>query len=245
MAATMWAPVSNATPGSPIVSKLVLSFLGALLFVFHLRVFDDVKDADTDRVIEPTRPIPRGLVSEREVDALSVVLLLVEAGLYAAIGQLTFVIWLIAAGFTVLMRVEFFVGEWLDKHVLTYAISHMVSMGLVFGSLIAAGIDTLGMAKGVGATDVLASSDIVIVCIGAFALGVGFELGRKFERYAGAHGTAGWILLAACPTLAVGLFAYASTELVQQLGDHHVVGDSRAQPGWPRTSRGQAPDARE
>ncbi|MBC7644505.1 MAG: hypothetical protein H7123_05210, partial [Thermoleophilia bacterium] len=167
---------------------------------------------DTDRIIEPTRPIPRGLVSEREVDALSVALLLVEFGLFAAIGQLTLVIWLLAAGFTVLMRVEFFVGEWLDRHVLTYAISHMVSMGLVLASLIAAGIDTLGMAEGVNATEVVASTDIVLVCIGGFVLGVGFELGRKFEKYAGAHGTAGWILLAACPTLAVALFAYASTD---------------------------------
>jgi 4-hydroxybenzoate polyprenyltransferase len=210
MAATMWAPARGVTPGHVDVAKLVLSGVGALLFVFHLRVFDDVKDADTDRTDNPTRPIPRGLVSEREVDALSVVLLAVEALLFAGIGPLAFTVWVIAAAFTVLMRVEFFVGSWLERHVLTYAASHMWALALVLASLVAAGIETLHMRSAANLGNVVASADILVACIAAFVLGVGFELGRKFERYAAAHGVWAWVLWIATPVAGTVLMVGAT-----------------------------------
>lgn len=209
MAVTLWAPSTGAGSGHVHLPQLIASLAGALLFVFHLRVFDDVKDAAHDRVNEPTRPIPRGLVSEREVDMLAIALLAVEAALFASVGTLTLLMWLIAAGFTVLMRVEFFIGSWLERHVLTYAISHMVSMGLVLASLIAAGIDTVDITRSALPSDVFVSWQIAVACVAAFVLGVGFELGRKFERYADAHGLAAWMMWVLCPTAGIAMMAIA------------------------------------
>jgi hypothetical protein len=64
--------------------KAIAGFVGSLLFIVRLRVYDDVKDADTDRIENPTRPIPRGLVSIRELDVAGVVILLVEPLVIAA-----------------------------------------------------------------------------------------------------------------------------------------------------------------
>ena len=206
MAQTMWAPaaISGTVPtGQVDITRLVLTLIGGALFIFHLRLFDDVKDADTDRVIAPTRPIPRGLVSERDVDLLAVMLLGAEAGIFALVGSHALAVWAIAAGYTLLMRVEFFVGSWLDRHVLTYAISHMVVLGMVLAALMAAGIDVLDLPT-TSHMQLIASRDIALVCVAAVLLGIGFELGRKFERYEDAHGRFAWIALVgfpACGTL--------------------------------------------
>ena len=123
---------------------LAAAFVGALLFIVRLRLNDDVKDADADRIENPTRPIPRGLVTERELDVTALLILLIEAALMWQVGTLTFVCWLVAAVWSLFMRAEFFVPDWLDRHVAMFAISHMVVMGLIYGALLAVGIDVRG-----------------------------------------------------------------------------------------------------
>ena len=192
MAVTMWAP-AQAVDALPLdLWTVVVTLVGGGLFIFRLRVFDDVKDAETDRITAPERPIPRGLISEREADLLAAVLLVGEAAVFASVGSLALVWWSIAAIYTLGMRVEFGIGSWLDRHVLTYAVSHMVCLGLVLPALIGAGIEAMDMANGRHVLDVMASTGILLACVSAVLLGTGFELGRKFERYELAHGTLAW-----------------------------------------------------
>lgn len=214
MAQTMWAPAvftDHALTGIVDVSRLILTLVGGALFIFHLRLFDDVKDAETDRITAPTRPIPRGLVSERDVDLLALILLLSEAGIFALVGPHALAVWAIAAGYTLLMRVEFFIGSWLDRHVLTYAISHMVVLGMVLAALIAAGIDVLGLASATSPSSPFVSIDIVLACVAAVLLGIGFELGRKFERYEAAHGRFAWLALVGFPASGILLMVMATS----------------------------------
>jgi 4-hydroxybenzoate polyprenyltransferase len=188
------------------VAKAIAGFAGALLFIVRLRVYDDVKDADTDRIENPTRPIPRGLVSIRELDVAGVVILLVEAALIASVGSLTFILWAIAAAWSILMRVEFFVSEWLDRHPATFAISHMMVLGMIYGALLAMGIDARG-----GDTDALALLTeplALYAMLAATSIGIGFEWGRKFERYYAPHGERAWTLWILWPSLgAIGFTA--------------------------------------
>jgi 4-hydroxybenzoate polyprenyltransferase len=179
--------------------RALAGFVGSLLFIVRLRLYDDVKDADTDRVENPTRPIPRGLVTVRELDVTALVVLLVEGALIATVGQLTFVLWAIAAAWSLLMRVEFFVSAWLEEHIATYAISHMVVMGLIYGALLAIGIDAR---DGTASTaDLLGSWQAVATMLAATSIGIGFEWGRKFERYLETHGERGWSLWLLWPSL--------------------------------------------
>ena len=186
--------------------KAIAGFVGALLFIVRLRVYDDVKDADTDRIENPTRPLPRGLVSVRELDVAGVVILVVEAALIASVGSLTFILWAIAAAWSVLMRVEFFVSEWLDRHVATFAISHMVVMGLIYGALLAIGIDARG--GDTTSIDLLTEPVVLYAMLAATSIGIGFEWGRKFERYYETHGERAWTMWILWPSLgAIGFTA--------------------------------------
>lgn len=190
--------------------KAAAGFVGSLLFIVRLRLYDDVKDADTDRVENPTRPIPRGLVSVRELDVAAAVVLVVEGALIASVGALTFWCWAIAAAWSVLMRVEFFASEWLDRHMATFAISHMVVMGLIYGALLAIGIDARGASAPVAS--LLGDGEVIVAMLAATSIGIGFEWGRKFERYHDAHGERAWSLWMLWPSLG----ALAFTALVRE-----------------------------
>lgn len=206
MSGVLLAPDVGGRLGDIDPIAAVAGFLGSLLFIIRLRLYDDVKDADTDRVDNPTRPIPRGLVTVRELDVTALIVLVVEGALIASVGSLTFWAWAIAAGWSVLMRVEFFVPAWLDRHPATYAISHMVVMGLIYGALLAIGIDARGGAATVGA--LLGSSTTIAAMLAATSIGIGFEWGRKFERYHAPHGELGWSLWLLWPS--VGAIAFTT-----------------------------------
>ena len=186
--------------------KAIAGFVGSLLFIVRLRVYDDVKDADADRIENPTRPIPRGLVSIRELDVTGVVILLVEGALIASVGPLTFITWAIAAAWSILMRVEFFVSEWLDRHVATFAISHMVVLGLIYGALLSMGIEGRGGESTLG--ELYGEGVVIGVILAATSIGIGFEWGRKFERYFATHGERAWTLWMLWPS--VGALAFTA-----------------------------------
>ncbi len=206
MSGVLLAPEIGGRLGDVDALKAVAGLAGALLFIVRLRLYDDVKDADVDRVENPTRPIPRGLVTVGELDVAAAVVLVVEGALLASVGSLTFWCWAIAAAWSVLMRLEFFVSDWLDDHVATFAISHMVVLGLIYGALLALGIDARGGEATLG--ELAASHTVWWVLLAATSIGIGFEWGRKFERYFATHGERAWTLWMLWPTLgAIGFTA--------------------------------------
>lgn len=255
MSGILLAPSVGGRLGGIDPLAALAGFIGSLLFIVRLRVYDDVKDAETDRAENPTRPIPRGLVSVRELDLAGVVILVIEGALIASVGSLTFWCWAIAAAWSVLMRVEFFVPAWLERHVATYAISHMVVMGLIYGALLAIGID----ARGGDATpaELLGAPLAIAVMLAATSIGIGFEWGRKFERYFEAHGEHAWSLWLLWPSVGAIAFttivrhdypiwsvaALAAVSMVTIFA-HALVMGQRSRPAklsnWPG-ARGEAP----
>ena len=90
-----------------------------------------MKDADEDARFRPYRPVPRGLVTLRELFAI---------GIAAAVIQLALALWLDAAlvwllvvpwSWLLLMSREFFVPRWLRAHPIFYMTSHMVVLPLI------------------------------------------------------------------------------------------------------------------
>ncbi|MEM0961989.1 MAG: UbiA family prenyltransferase [Bacteroidota bacterium] len=108
-------------PGWAVVAVAFIVALGAF---FQLRVADEWKDADEDRRFRPERPVPRGLVTLRQ---------LAMAGLGVAVVQVGVCIWLDARlliplamiwGFGALMTVEFGVRDWLHERPAATLLSH-------------------------------------------------------------------------------------------------------------------------
>ena len=103
----------------------------ALVSFFVLRVLDEHKDADVDRRYRPELPVPRGLVTLRElrwVGGVAVTAVVVWNALVAPVllGPLV----AIAAWMTLMTR-EFFVREWLRRHAAFYLVTHMAIMPFI------------------------------------------------------------------------------------------------------------------
>lgn len=110
------------------------SFVGALcLFCvfFHLRVFDEHKDYDDDCRHYPDRLLSQGVVTLKHLKVLGIFAIVVELITSLSRGLPTFISWAMVFIFSLLMLKEFFCKDWLNKHFLIYAISHMLIMPML------------------------------------------------------------------------------------------------------------------
>lgn len=129
--ALIFSRLLRGDPGLPDPGQIFVAFFTALLFFLQLRIADEFKDHEEDSRYRPYRPVPRGLVSLRE-------LAWVFAGAAAVQGLLA--LWLhpplliiLAAAWLYLaaMSKEFFVRRWLEGKPLTYLWTHMLIMPLI------------------------------------------------------------------------------------------------------------------
>ena len=100
-------------------------------FFFHLRVFDEHKDYAEDLVHYPHRILQSGVITLRDLRVLGGLAIAMQVMLSALRGPAAFVAWLAAFLFSVLMLKEFFVRDWLKRHFLIYAVSHLLVMPLL------------------------------------------------------------------------------------------------------------------
>ena len=112
-----WAG-AGAVPDAP-APRWAGSAAGALILVLallHVRIFDEHKDFEDDRVAHPERLLSRGIVTLRQLRGLLVPVLALEAALSAALGTAVFWAWLLLLGFTLAMRVDFGCRPFLARH---------------------------------------------------------------------------------------------------------------------------------
>ena len=100
-----------------------------LLFI-QMRLGDELKDFETDKIINPTRPLPRGLYKPQEIFKLLEIFLVVLVVTGLAIGALYSLpggaCLVIASVFSWLMFKEFYMSHTLDKSPMLYALTHQV-----------------------------------------------------------------------------------------------------------------------
>lgn len=185
----------------PTWQTIITALLTLLGFFFQLRVADEYKDFATDARYRPERAVPRGLVTLGELRNVAFVW---------ALLQILLALWLdprlslLLAGvwfYMALMRVEFGVGRWLQRHPLAYLVSHMVIVPLL--DLYATACDWLPH-QPTGPHEVPVA--LLWFLAVSFCNGVVIEIGRKtwaptqerpgVESYSGSWGipraVAGW-----------------------------------------------------
>src|SRR5262245_16449053 len=120
-------------PGRPMHydATTLLGAVTLFCFFFHLRVFDEHKDYAEDVVHHPDRVLQRGVITLRDLKVLGGLAIAVEIVLAAVRGAPALAAWSIAFGFSFLMLKEFFVRDWLKRHFLVYATTHMLLMPLL------------------------------------------------------------------------------------------------------------------
>ncbi|GAB5536525.1 MAG: hypothetical protein Rubg2KO_27740 [Rubricoccaceae bacterium] len=108
-------------PGWPAV---IVAALVALGFFFQLRVADEWKDAETDRLHQPERPVPRGLVTLRELTVAALMVAAVQLALAIWLDPQLVIVLAMVWGFGALMTVEFGVKAWLRERPVATLLSH-------------------------------------------------------------------------------------------------------------------------
>lgn len=115
----------------PSLRSFLVAFATALIFFFQLRVADEHKDFEEDSRWRPYRPVPRGLVTLKELAALFAVGCAVQLGL-ALWHRPGLVLWLCVTWvWLASMSREFWVKDWLKARPMAYLWSHMVIMPLI------------------------------------------------------------------------------------------------------------------
>ena len=108
----------------PSTGRILIAFIVTLLFFFHLRLFDELKDYQADLHINPTRPLPRGLIELKEFRIVLMSVIGLEVLLASLLGPHVLTALLVPLLFSFLMYKEFFIGNWLRPKMEAYAISH-------------------------------------------------------------------------------------------------------------------------
>lgn len=113
-------------------SRSVLVGCVTIVLVFlHLRIFDEIKDYRTDVVVNPARPLPRGLLSVREAKAFAVVVMLIEVVLISFVSRYALHMLGITIGYSLLMYKEFYAREFLSKRLILYTLTHAPVSGII------------------------------------------------------------------------------------------------------------------
>ena len=203
----------------PAVSSFLVAFVSVFGSFLHLRIADEFKDYAEDVKYRPYRPVPRGVVSLRELGVLGLfvaaIQLVLALWLEPKLGMFLALVWLYFG----LMCREFFVRTWLKTHPLVYMATHMVILPLI--SLYAMACDGVAAGKFLvgGAGWFLATS---------FFNGVVIEIGRKLrspgdeevgvETYSSLWGpqraALGWLAAAA----AAGIATLLAADRIRALG---------------------------
>lgn len=120
-------------PGTPMHFDAVsiAGIVALLCFFFHIRVFDEHKDFEEDSRYFPHRVLQRGVITLAELRVVAAVAIAIEVIVSAIRGPAAVTGWAIAFVFSLLMLREFFVKEWLRRHFVAYALSHMLLMPLL------------------------------------------------------------------------------------------------------------------
>ncbi|WP_294622010.1 UbiA family prenyltransferase [uncultured Roseovarius sp.] len=147
----------------------MVGFVVAMALFFQMRVCDEWKDAEDDRLYRPERPIPRGLIAQSTVLWLGAATLPV-----AAVAVWLWhppALWLLALVWLWLgaMTVEFGAPEWLKARAVLYLLSHMMIMPLI--DLLLTGLEWL---PGGGA-----APQLWLFLALSFVNGCVLEIGRK------------------------------------------------------------------
>jgi 4-hydroxybenzoate polyprenyltransferase len=115
----------------PDIRTVLVAFGTAFLFFFQLRIADEFKDFDEDSRYRPYRPVPRGLVTLRELAVVFVLAAAIQLGLALWLDVSLLPLLLVTWVYLALMSKEFFVANWLKKRHILYMLSHMAIVPLV------------------------------------------------------------------------------------------------------------------
>lgn len=170
--AVSYSTMARGYSAPPTASSAFVAFASAFLFFLQLRISDEFKDYDEDCRYRPYRPVPRGLVSLRELGVVALVAAVIQFALAIwlspALAILLICVWL----FVGVMRYDFFVPNWLKARPAVVLGTHMLIVPLV--DFYATACDWLPTGRGIPA-------GLFWFLLLSYTNGTVLELGRKIR----------------------------------------------------------------
>lgn len=196
-------------------SDYLIGVFATITLFFLVRIFDEFKDQEDDRKYRKYLPVPRGLMSLKELKIIGFIVGIAQILVIAFFQLEMLYLYMIVMAYLLLMGVEFFVPKWLKQRQIIYITSHMLIIPLI--DIYSSGLDWLldGAKPHWGLAWFFAVS---------YTNGLVLEFGRKIRTpdteedgvvsYTGLYGikggTAIWIILMfVTMALAVGASHYA------------------------------------
>jgi 4-hydroxybenzoate polyprenyltransferase len=117
--------------GWPSIDSALVAFISCLIFFVQLRIADEFKDIEEDTLYRPYRPVPRGLITLRELAIVFAIGAAVQLGLALWLDWRLIIVLAVVWMYLAAMSREFFVRDYLKRRPLLYLISHMAIMPLI------------------------------------------------------------------------------------------------------------------
>ncbi len=109
----------------------ILGFLTVFLVFLHLRLMDEIKDFEEDKLYFPDRPVQRGLISLKEIKVVLLITIFAEILLNMFLSLKIFISFLFVLFYSFLMFFEFFLKKILRKNILYYSLPHLLIIPLL------------------------------------------------------------------------------------------------------------------
>lgn len=178
--------------------KNALLFISITSFYFKLRLYDEIKDYELDVIINPKRPLPRGLLSHRDMYLGMIVCISIELSIFSIQGINGLASILITICYSLIMFKEFFIKNIIRPHLTTYAILHTIVTSLLSFSI-------FSFFSQKSFLDIINNKDCLFFAIANWMLFNLFEFGRKtfapseerkdIDTYSSLFGKEGAVLL--------------------------------------------------
>jgi len=137
--AISYSRICRGLEGFISIQNFMIGIFTSFTFFLLLRIFDEFKDKEEDAQFRTYLPVPRGLVTLRELKYLGWVVALLQLTVIAAFQSQMLGLYFIIIAYLLLMSKEFFVADWLKQRQLLYIISHMMIIPLI--DLYSSGLD--------------------------------------------------------------------------------------------------------
>lgn len=107
-------------------SPFILSFIGIVFILALMRLMDDVKNLEKDRIAHSNRPLPKGLIKKAEairvIETMQMVLFAYSMLVWILLNPSAAICYLIVVSFFWLMYKDFGIKNWLMKRPLAHGL---------------------------------------------------------------------------------------------------------------------------
>lgn len=156
----------------------IVAFIFCFTLFLLLRISDEFKDNEDDLKYRTYLPVPRGLISLKELKGLAIIIISIHI-ILLFFFQFFVLPYFVTIAFLTLMHNEFFIKDWLKQNQFFYVLSHMLIIPLV---------DLVASVAHWGGNDIHAPKALIFFFVVSLLNGVILEVGRKiktkeFEEY--------------------------------------------------------------